>query len=439
MHLTPDAIPTNEQLRESLADRFYHPYKKLIWAAGAILVAAIVGILGWREYRKAREDEMWTRYTEATKDFSPISTGDSDKVAAAKVVEGLRRLVADFPTGSIAPVAMLTICQAQVQLGQYDEALQTLQDLRTRFPDFAINALPAETDASGGTRSVADRMESVIKRERDWAKERNYVHHWPTDDRLALVETNVGSFWLGFYSKKDEAPRHVEEFVKRAKSGFYNGTQVFSDVQAQDGSPMYFEAGSKASGLPEHGGVLDPAEQDRDDPTDTIEPEDTRTLLRHQYRMVTAGVTDSGESASRFVVVTKREGMQKFDGQRTPFAAVMDRDKSLDTIDRIGRHTTYATSTETKDSPGVYRMRDHPYPAIYIRRVTIWTNEKLEDGHTWDTSRTQTDKPEPWESEIVSPKPQQFVPAETPPSTPTPPKDGQAAPSGNDKKDGTRK
>src|SRR5262249_40935107 len=154
--------------------------------------------------------------------------------------------------------------------------------------------------------------------------------------------------------------QHVEAFVKRAKEGFYNGTQVYAVATDSSGNPMSFEAGSKASGLKEKGGVEDPAEQSPEEPGDTIESEDTRNLIRHQYRVVTAVRMDCGESASRFLVVTRREGLTKLDGQQTPFAAVMDREGSLATIDKIGRATTYGTNPETKEAEGIHRMHDHP-------------------------------------------------------------------------------
>ena len=67
-------------------------------------------------------------------------------------------------------------------------------------------------------------------------------------------------------------------------------------------------------------------------------------------------------------------------------------------------------------------MRDHPYPAIYIRRVSIWSKEKLEDGHAWDTAGVATDKPEAWETGRTAPKPDEFS---TPAPKEEPKKDGK--------------
>jgi cyclophilin family peptidyl-prolyl cis-trans isomerase len=425
MALTPDAIPTNEQMVESLADRFYHPHKRAIWIGGVIFAVAIsVFLYATLEYIPSRQHDMWGRYHQAEQMFDLSPFAEPDAAAARKQYDALQVLVKDYPNETVTPFAMQAMAKAQYALGEYEGALKTLDDLRHRFKDFPLNTLPADPDAAGRSRSLVDKFEENIKRERDWSVKQTYVHHWPSDDRMALVETSAGSFWMNFYSGPNEAPKHVESFVQHAKHGDYNGTQVYSVIQSVDGAPERFECGSRASGLAANGGVRDPSEHDRDEPTDTIASEDTRYTVRQLYRVVSAAKMDSGESGMRFVVVAKREGMSKMNGEYTPFAAVMDREKSLDTIERIGRATTYNTSPETRESPARYRMRDHPYPAIYIRRVTIWSKEKIEDGHTWDTSRAVAAKgePEPWEAGLTSPKPEEFSEPKKPEDATEPPK-----------------
>jgi len=167
-----------------------------------------------------------------------------------------------------------------VGVGDFETARKTLEELRTRFKDFPLNNLPADNDASGNPRSLSQKLDDAIRRERAWSAKHAYVHHWPSEDRLALVETTLGSFWMSFYS--DEAPAHVKSFIEHAKRGDYNGTQVYMVLLGPEGTPERFECGSKASGLLEKGGVADPAEHDRDESTDTIEPEESRITIHHQ-------------------------------------------------------------------------------------------------------------------------------------------------------------
>jgi cyclophilin family peptidyl-prolyl cis-trans isomerase len=409
MALGSQGVDASEETITSFLDRVYEPHKRKIWAVIAVFFAVVVGYLAIRSYRDQQLDEMWNRYEEGKKAFTFDLVGATDSVAARKQIELLSGLTKDYPDASVTPWAMVLIVKAHFALGEYEQAQQTLEKLRSQFKDFPLNSLSVQADATEPAKPFSQVIEDAIRREKDWSGKHAYVHHWPSEDRMALVETTAGSFWLGFYSADGEAPKHVEGFIQRAKRGDYNGRQVYRVLQSIDGKPERFECGSAESGLEDRGGVRDPAAHDRDDITDTIEPEETRTTIHHEYRVVSAAKMESGgESASRFVVVAKHNGLAKLNGETTPFAAVMDREKSLDTIEKIGQASTYAVNPETKDLSGAFRMRDHPYPAIYIRRVSVWSNEKLEDGHTWDTARVASNQPEPWEAGRASPKPDEF-------------------------------
>jgi peptidyl-prolyl cis-trans isomerase B (cyclophilin B) len=58
-------------------------------------------------------------------------------------------------------------------------------------------------------------------------------------DVTAIVETSAGRMTFAFFP--DKAPRHVENFVKLAESGFYDGTRfhrVISGFMIQGGCPQ---------------------------------------------------------------------------------------------------------------------------------------------------------------------------------------------------------
>ena len=409
MALSSQGVDASQETLTSFLDRVYEPHKRMIWTGIALFAAVVVGYLATRSYRDRQLDEMWNRYEEGKRAFSFELLAAPDPVAARKQIDLLTGLTQDYPDASVTPWALVLVVKAHFALGEYEQAQQTLEKIRTRFKDFPLNNLSFQADASEPAKPFSQVIEDAIRREKDWSGKHAYVHHWPSEERMALVETTAGSFWIGFYSADGEAPKHVQGFIEHAKRGDYNGRQVYRALQSVEGKPERFECGSAASGLEDHGGVRDPAAHDRDDPTDAIESEETRTTIHHEYRVVSAAKMESGgESASRFVVVAKRNGLAKLNGETTPFAAVMDREKSLETIDKIGSAPTYATNPDTKDLSGTFRMRDHPYPAIYIRRVSIWSNEKMEDGHAWDTARVASNQPEPWEAGRTSPKPDEF-------------------------------
>ena len=410
MPLNPDAIPTSEQVQETLLDRFYYPYKKQIWAAGTLLALGILGFLGAREWRLRQQNDQWQRYETA---LAAGDRGGAPGAAAEQRETLLLAVLKDYPDGTVAPYALQDLALTYAELERYDDAIRTLEDLRKGFKDYVANTESSEQKP--GARSISDRLEAVLRAEKDWRASTAYVHPAPKPDRQALVETTAGDFWLGFYP--DQAPAHVESFIATAKSGFYNGSQVY-DVRkggpAATSGALTFEAGSAASRYQGSMAVRDPGAHDSDEPDATIEPEDSRFTIRHRRGVVTSVVMPSGESARRFLVVCAQGGMETtLNGNASPFAAVLDKEKSLEAIDRIALSPTYGTDATTEKHPETARMRDHPYPPIWIRRVTIWKDEKLEDGHKFDTSRAaaKPPQPEPWEANLPKPPlPEEFAP-----------------------------
>jgi cyclophilin family peptidyl-prolyl cis-trans isomerase len=433
MPLHADSIPTNEQVRETLFDRFYFPYRKQIWAAIVLAAVGIVTYLAVHQYRVQRRDEQWSRY-QAALDLGreESASGDPEAVrqGAEERIQALRRLIRDFPEDPVTPWALHAILTAQISAERYDEAVTTLEELRTRFKDFALNTQSADLGAGGQPRSLAERMSTELRAEMDWASQNAYQHPQPATGRMALVETTLGSFWIGFYDEL--APGHVASFIELAKAGYFNGTQIY-DVRSggtpEAPTPLLFEAGSAASRFDGPGSTRNPAEHDRDEPDATLEPEESRYRVRHLRGVVSSVLMPSGPSAHRFLVVTAERGLERNNGQNTPFAAVLDREKSFETIDRIARTTTYGTDPETRNDPEVFMMREHPYPPVWIRRVSVWSQEKLIDGHIWDTARAGSAQPEPWEATLPPPpKPSEFAPKqpeapkvpEAPKTPPTP-------------------
>src|SRR5215467_11683316 len=72
-----------------------------------------------------------------------------------------------------------------------------------------------------------------------WGKNEVKPIPLPPDTRpKAIIKTKFGEMEMKFYP--DLAPNHVENFIKLAKSGFYNGTifhRVIPGVMIQGGDP----------------------------------------------------------------------------------------------------------------------------------------------------------------------------------------------------------
>ncbi len=79
---------------------------------------------------------------------------------------------------------------------------------------------------------------------------------------------------------------------------------------------------------------------------------------------------------------------------RTPFGELVD-DDSAATADRLGSELTYGDDAAWVGRNEATQFPSTPSHPPVVRRVSIWKEGKLADGHAWDTSRVGTDQPEP--------------------------------------------
>lgn len=388
MSFDVDSIPSTEQLNVTLADRIYAPYKKQIWGGAVVFATVVVAVLGMRELDKRALDEQWTRYYEVReRELDGNTYTLDDKVA------DLRAISADFPDGAVVPHIDHQIAIQYFMEDRFAEAKQALENLQRDHPDFPVNGV-ITADLEGSTALSSALIEAADENE-SWQTETSYEHTWPSKERMLLLETNLGNLWLGFY---DEAAARSEAIFEAAKRGEYNGTLVHEiRRRGSDERPQYVAVGA---GGPDT--WAEPRETIAPDPLDVAEPIGTRYTIDHVKRVVTSVETPTGESASRFRIVTADEGLPSANARTSVLGAIMEHGSALTVLDELARAPTYASNPETRAAPGILAVANHPYPYVYVRRASVWTNDGtvLEEGHTWDTSRTKSEAPEPFESDL---------------------------------------
>lgn len=160
---------------------------------------------------------------------------------------------------------------------------------------------------------------------------------------VAVMQTNLGNITLKFFP--DKAPKHVENFKKLAREGFYDGTKfhrVIPGFMIQGGDPN-----SKSDDRSMHGtggpGYSVPAEFN-----DTPH---TRGILS------AARSSDPNSAGSQFFLMVARA--PHLDGQYTAYGEVID---GMDVVDKI-----VALPKDRRDNP-------NPENPAIIERVTIETH-----------------------------------------------------------------
>jgi peptidyl-prolyl cis-trans isomerase B (cyclophilin B) len=133
----------------------------------------------------------------------------------------------------------------------------------------------------------------------------------------AIIKTKFGEMEIAFFP--DKAPNHVNNFIKLAKSGFYNGTvfhRVIPGFMIQGGDPN-----TKDPTKPETYGMGEPNEKVKAEFND----------IPHRRGIVSMARTNDPNSAgSQFFIVVKDSNF--LDGQYTVFGEVV---KGMEVADKI--------------------------------------------------------------------------------------------------------
>ena len=134
------------------------------------------------------------------------------------------------------------------------------------------------------------------------------ISNFPT----ARVETSLGNFEVELW--KDVAPKHAANFLKLAKSGFYDGL-IFHRILA--GFVIQ-------GGCPDGDGTGGPG----------WEVEAEFNNRRHEAGVLSmARSADPNSAGSQFFVCLTRDGCKHLDGQYTAFGKVIS---GMDTVEKLG-------------------------------------------------------------------------------------------------------
>ena len=136
----------------------------------------------------------------------------------------------------------------------------------------------------------------------------------------AEIKTQKGTMHVELYEK--EVPGTVANFVKLAKSGFYDGLRfhrVIPDFVIQGGCPYSRNVGDPRTGM---GG-----------PGWTIKCETSAPLQRHDRGVLSMAHAGKDTGGSQFFICHNRENTQHLDGVHTCFGRVVEEDwPVIDTI-----------------------------------------------------------------------------------------------------------
>lgn len=152
--------------------------------------------------------------------------------------------------------------------------------------------------------------------------------------KYAIIKTAKGTMKAELYEK--EVPGTVENFVKLAKSGFYNGLRfhrVIPDFVIQGGCPFSRNLGDPRVGT---GG-----------PGYSIKCETSAERQRHDRGVLSMAHAGKDTGGSQFFICHNRMNTQHLDGVHTCFGCVKE---GLDVIDKIAAGDLIESITITEEA-----------------------------------------------------------------------------------------
>jgi cyclophilin family peptidyl-prolyl cis-trans isomerase len=383
---TPESIPDVADVRDSLLARIQANRVPLL-AGAALLVAGFLGSLAWFSLRQEKVESLHAEIHSIVDDFRggralfSLSPG-GEPVANRDVAEGQAKKLEEMRTRAAGTPAechvLLLLAQRYQVLGQDDRALALIEELRSKHADSPVMRIQSYDSERA---SLVDRIDALCRRHREFLAQHRPVEPKADRSRIALVETDLGPLRIAFYT--DVAPKHAEAFARLARAGAFNGTHLYC---AKKGEYVELGGGDRTRNRI-------PKDDRDDDPALSVAPEPTARGVKHRRRMVTSVPLLSGDQSDRFAVVLD-ETRPDFDAVRTPFGELAD-DESAATADRLGSELTYGDDAVYVGRPEANQFPNTPSHPPLVRRVSIWKGDKLDEGHSWDTSRVKTDQPEP--------------------------------------------
>jgi len=181
--------------------------------------------------------------------------------------------------------------------------------------------------------------------------------HVSKKDEVVTISTSLGDVRLILFS---DTPLHRANFLKKAESGFYNGTsfhRVIPNFMVQGGDPN-----SKDS---------NPANDGQGPPNEPTIPAELAPGHRHDYGAVAAARQadlvnpQRASSGSQFYVVGNRQGTHFLDGQYTVFGQVIQGQEVIDKIAALPRDGRDRPLADLKMTMRVEKLKKKKISQLY--------------------------------------------------------------------------
>ena len=316
-HKAPTAVTLAPTRESSGVARFVERY----WKVAALVAVVFTGIALWREYSRSSKRQA---HDSSWENLMALVTEDRMLGQLTGSPTELQELARRQPDTHAAPWALYIAATSAIHERRYEDAQAILAQLRSSHPDHLLVKDTFTIEGEAGSLSVVDRLDQRIALQRSWVAAHPTLFEnpaSPADAPRVRIKTDRGDLVVALYP--DLAPKHVENFLKLVREGYYSGTKFHRVV-----------AGSLIEGGDPNSKEGDPATWGQGGPEYTIEKEEN--TLKHFPGVLSAAKSPGGEqsSGSQFVITTAEAHF--LDDQNVVFGRVLEGMEVVREIERGG-------------------------------------------------------------------------------------------------------
>jgi cyclophilin family peptidyl-prolyl cis-trans isomerase len=216
-----------------LVDRY-----KFHFFAGFVVLAAVILFQQSRGHAAVVEDRaQWDGLYSALGGTAETAFPSSVQALDA---DALQRAATSLGAKPAADWARLLAALGHAEKGSFDDATEVALQLKNSG-DKLLTGFTLPIGKDGKEVSLAEHLNEAIKATEGFRSQNGHLfanEEPPADAPVAVIETALGKIEVALYPNL--APKHVENFIKLATEGFYDGTKfhrVIKDFMIQGGDP----------------------------------------------------------------------------------------------------------------------------------------------------------------------------------------------------------
>lgn len=207
---------------------------KLMAAIAALLAIAVLVFQYLSEKRKETLTQSWNRVWAHVEPGGSLAGFVGDAEALAKLQPELAKTEA-------GPWSLYLQAKVHAEKREYPASEAAIRKLQETYPSHPLVKERFQVQGSGTPLTLAESLLQGVRAQAAWEKGKDHLFANPApsaDAPRVRLETDLGAIVVQLYP--DRAPKHVDNFLKLVREGFYDGTRfhrVEPGFMIQGGDP----------------------------------------------------------------------------------------------------------------------------------------------------------------------------------------------------------